>query len=96
MNRSGGITHTQGPRCRRSSGVTRMTLWIPHTPQGLRCVVEASCCEEFVLCSEGAVYYVIRRDEAGEFQETARGEYGLAFTAWMTLADSHTHEAKTA
>ncbi|MEV0227965.1 hypothetical protein [Nonomuraea sp. NPDC050786] len=68
-------------------------IWEPHTPRGLRCVAEASCCEAFILCFESAEFYVLRRTEDGKEEETVRGTYEQALAAWQNL-DSH-HQRET-
>ncbi|SEG43666.1 hypothetical protein SAMN05444920_1021029 [Nonomuraea solani] len=73
-----------------------MYIWEPHTPQRLRYVKEASCCEAYILCSEGAQYYVLRRVDFARFEETARGPYGYAAAAWLDLAEQHEQEAHRA
>jgi hypothetical protein len=75
--------------------------WQAHdATNGLPAVIEASCCEEFILCSEGAEFFVRRRTDEGLHQETARGRYAQAAKVWSELAERHRHQerpgAKTA
>lgn len=77
--------------------VIGMYRWEPYTPSGaLFCVVEASCCEEFVLSSEGGTFFIRRRADDGGWVETARGGYYRAAKVWMDLARGHQHERRTA
>lgn len=66
-----------------------MHRWQSSAPQGRVRVVEASCCEEYVLCLEAAQYFVRRRAGDGGFEETARGSYVRAFRAWTELDTRH-------
>lgn len=74
-----------------------MTIWEPYIPNGaLFCVAEASCCEEYVLCSESSEYFVRRRGDDGKYEETARGSFLQASAAWVRLAAGHVHEGRVA
>ncbi|RVX46450.1 hypothetical protein EDD27_9335 [Nonomuraea polychroma] len=73
-----------------------MHQWQPYVPQGLFCVAEASCCEEFILCQEGAEFFVRRQAADGTYEETARSPYSRAAKAWKDLAATHRHEARAA
>ena len=69
-----------------------MYTWEPHIPQGPHLwVIEASCCEEYVLCAQAAQYFVRRRADDGNHEETARGPYARAVKAWIDLAAGHRH-----
>ncbi|MGP3957121.1 hypothetical protein ACTWPT_14060 [Nonomuraea sp. 3N208] len=75
-----------------SSWRADMCDWRPHAPRSrLPAVVEASCCEEYILCSEGAEFFVRRRTDDGCYQETARGSYARAAKVWIDLAATHWH-----
>ncbi|GAA4945757.1 hypothetical protein HD597_006723 [Nonomuraea thailandensis] len=74
-----------------------MYRWEPHIPRGsLLCVVESSCCEEFILCSEDSQFFVRRRAANGGHEQTARGPYARAAKAWIELSSGHQHAAKVA
>ncbi|SEG77939.1 hypothetical protein SAMN05444920_104546 [Nonomuraea solani] len=73
-----------------------MYIWESHSPQRLRHVKEASCCEAYILCSEGAQYYVLRRTDFARFEETARGTYEHAAAVWLNLAERHKQQAHRA
>lgn len=74
-----------------------MNIWEPHTPRGLRCVAETCCrCEAYILCFEGAEYYVLRRNKDGKELETARGSYTHAAKAWSDLVEQHCREERAA
>ncbi|MFI6500526.1 hypothetical protein [Nonomuraea typhae] len=76
---------------------TNMHRWKPYVPDGaLLCVVEASCCEEYVVCSESGVYFVRRRAVGRIYEETARGPFLRASKAWTELSASHQHQRKAA
>ncbi|TMR14857.1 hypothetical protein ETD86_28270 [Nonomuraea turkmeniaca] len=78
-----------------SSQPADMYDWSPHAPRSwLPTVIEASCCEEYVLCSEGAEFFVRRRTDDGLYQETARGRYARAAKAWNDLAAEHRHQER--
>jgi hypothetical protein len=73
-----------------------MHEWQPYVSQGLFCVAEASCCEEFILGQEGGEFFVQHRADDGTYEETARGYYARAAGAWLDLSATHRHEARTA
>ncbi len=74
-----------------------MDQWEPYKPNGaLLRVAEASCCEEFILSSEGGEFFVRRRIDDGSWQEAARGGYYLAVRTWTDLAADHRHSPKLA
>ncbi|MFI6922071.1 hypothetical protein ACIBIZ_19170 [Nonomuraea spiralis] len=68
---------------------TALPSWEPHVPRGLLRVVEASCCEEYVLCFEAAQFFVRRVTGQGAYEETARGPYARAAAVWGELAGRH-------
>jgi hypothetical protein len=74
-----------------------MHQWVRYVPRDvLFCVVEASCCEEYILCSEGAEFFVVRRLGRGKYEETARGSYPQASKAWTELSGDHAHKRAAA
>ncbi|MFI7696810.1 hypothetical protein ACIBQ6_47605 [Nonomuraea sp. NPDC049655] len=64
--------------------------------RGLVRVVEASCCEEYVLCFEAAQFFVRRVTERGDHEETARGPYARAAAVWAELARRHVCRSRRA
>lgn len=71
-----------------------MYQWAPYVPRDvLFCVVEASCCEEYILCSELAEFFVVRRIGRGRYEETSRGSYASASAAWIKLSEGHQHKS---
>ncbi|AQZ63027.1 hypothetical protein BKM31_17555 [[Actinomadura] parvosata subsp. kistnae] len=70
-----------------------MYIWEPHQPRRRRCVAEAGCCEAYLLCFEGAEFYVLRYTKGGKAEETARGTYEHAYWgAWLDLTLQHERE----
>jgi hypothetical protein len=73
--------------------VIDMHTWEPHIWQGTRLRIhDTSCCGEYQLASEGGEFFV-RRQAGNEYEETARGRYGRAVTAWLDLSAEHEHKA---
>ncbi|MCK2219680.1 hypothetical protein MF672_038680 [Actinomadura sp. ATCC 31491] len=70
--------------------MTEHHRWEPYIPARTRLrVIEASCCEAFILAYEEGDFFVWRHAAAGRFEQTARGPYRLAFLAWMALITTH-------
>ncbi|MEU6784642.1 hypothetical protein ABZ912_36060 [Nonomuraea angiospora] len=74
-----------------------MRQWQTYIPNGsLLCVVEASCCEEYILCNEGGEHFIRRQAADGIYEETARGPYMRAATVWVRLSAGHVHQREAA
>lgn len=71
-----------------------MHIWEPYTQRAMRTRFhDSSCCNEYDLMSEGGAFFVLRKAEDGTVEETARGPYGRAVTAWLELGAVHQHKA---
>lgn len=72
-----------------------MRYWEPYIPNRYVVILEASCCEQFVLCTWGnSEYFVKHRTSNGRELITARGPYGPAARTWQRLSASHNHRKR--
>ncbi|MEV4173954.1 hypothetical protein [Nonomuraea sp. NPDC049709] len=77
--------------------MTAVPAWEPHRPRSPRPIrsIELSCCSAYEWCSEGGLYFVLRRAGDG-YEETGRGIYARAREVWDELTEEHARRHRLA